>query len=358
MNDYGHPKLMEALIRKTLNLPSQPIVMIVNLWITSSCTTPRYLIHSYYYQLPIMNLCPAVNLCYGRKHLPKHIYLQYSKSDGIHPWGDKGVKFIGNLLYAWWIRSIEIFTHDQFFHTDGKQASHVHHFDQLFLPNHHNNQQHQDKAQLVFTLPPPLYKDHPVGICTRCETLADDSFGRLTPIGQPKGFYIITRVKVGYGGFKSHDQQEFANITLYASHAQYHREVVKSARRSWQAEHIGDEITFRFYGTSVRIAIWQRRDGMGVLDAFIDEQSDNKQQQKMAKASGFFKGYTWAMERNNTGRSEILPLFEGLPDGFHNLTLRVSSEPANPWVPGHLVHIFAIMSASDDMHCKEKVYEP
>ena len=54
---------------------------------------------------------------------------------------------------------------------------------------------------------------------------------------------------------------------------------------------------FKFFGSTVKIAIWQRRDGMGVIHAHVD---DNKK--RIAKASGFFKGYTWAMEKNNTGR--------------------------------------------------------
>jgi hypothetical protein len=35
---------------------------------------------------------------------------------------------------------------------------------------------------------------------------------------------------------------------------------------------------------------------MGVLHAFVDGDKN-----KVAKVSGFFKGYTWAMEKNNTG---------------------------------------------------------
>jgi len=63
-----------------------------------------------------------------------------------------------------------------------------------------------------------------------------------------------------------------------------------------QADTPGSNIIFKFYGTTVKIAIWQRRDGMGVIHAHVD---DNKK--RIAKASGFFKGYTWAMEKNNTG---------------------------------------------------------
>ena len=60
------------------------------------------------------------------------------------------------------------------------------------------------------------------------------------------------------------------------------------------------------------------------------------------------------MEKNNTERSEIMPLFEGLEDKEHVLTLTVSDEPANVWVKGHMTQIFAILSASNDMNCKHK----
>lgn len=70
------------------------------------------------------------------------------------------------------------------------------------------------------------------------------------------------------------------------------------------------------------------------------------------------QGYTWAMEKNNTGRSEIVPLFEGLPDTHHTITLTVSDEPANPWVKGHTTQIFALLSASDNARCKTMALEP
>ena len=81
---------------------------------------------------------------------------------------------------------------------------------------------------------------------------------------------------------------------------------------------------------------------MGVLNAMVDGNEKD-----IAKASGFFRGYTWAMERNNTGRSEIVPLFEGLEDKEHIIRLTVAPEPANTWVKGHTSQIFALLSASD-----------
>ena len=322
---------MESLIRKALSLPSQPVVAIVNLWVQKDCPTPRYLLHSYYYQLPLLNVCPAVNLCYGKGQLPKSISDQYSKTDGVHPWGSQGVKFLGELLYAWWKRLETLLTQDVSMDVDGKLTAHTHSF------RVHNGK--EDIAKGLVVLPTPIYTHNPIGLCTRCEALADDADGKLAPVSPPKGFRIVTRSKIGYGGFTSHQQ-----------HHHRHSGATKSFKRSWQASEPGSEISFRFYGTTVKIAIWQRRDGMGILHAFIDNN-----RQRIVKVSSFFKGYTWAMERNNTGRSEIMPLFEGLSDDYHTLTLVVANEPANPWVPGHLVQVFALLSASDKTDCKIKL---
>jgi hypothetical protein len=103
-------------------------------------------------------------------------------------------------------------------------------------------------------LPPPLYPSNPIGLCTRCEALADDADARLTPVSKPKGFRIVTRMKIGYGGFNPADKTS----------------ATKSFKRSWQADKPGSEISFKFYGNSVKIAIWQRRDSMGVIHAYLD----------------------------------------------------------------------------------------
>ena len=34
-----------------------------------------------------------------------------------------------------------------------------------------------------------------------------------------------------------------------------------SFKKSWQADKAGSTISFRFYGTTVKVAMWQRRDG-------------------------------------------------------------------------------------------------
>jgi hypothetical protein len=190
----------------------------------------------------------------------------------------------------------------------------------------------------VYTLPPPLYQDKPLGICTRCDALVDDADARLTPLDR-SGFRIVTRVKVGYGGFHPNDTKSSSSST-------------KSFKRSWQADRAGAHISFKFFGSTVKVAMWQRRDSMGILLATVDGNEATT-----AKASGFFKGYTWDMARNNTGRSEIMPLFEGLEDKEHVIKFTVSSEPANKWVPGHTVQIFALLSASNHIDCKKKMLQ-
>lgn len=123
-----------------------------------------------------------------------------------------------------------------------------------------------------FELPPPLYQRNPIGLCTRCDALADDADARLIPVGAHPGFRVVTRMKIGYGGFNPSERQS----------------ATKSFKRSWQADKPGAHISFRFYGNTVKIAIWQRRDSMGVIHAYIDNDKS-----KIATASGFFKGYTW-----------------------------------------------------------------
>jgi hypothetical protein len=92
VNDYGHPKLMDALIRKSLSLgQNRPVVAMVNLWVAAGCPTTKYLAHGQYYNIPVLNLCPAVDLCYGKGRLPKWRWQEYSKDDGVHPWGPRGV---------------------------------------------------------------------------------------------------------------------------------------------------------------------------------------------------------------------------------------------------------------------------
>ena len=265
-----------------------------------------------------MNVCPAVALCFGKGRLPKHISDGYSLTDGIHPWGVKGVPFLGGLLYSWWKRYDEIVSDELHAYTAKTGLTALQHRATFNETN-------------TNSLPAPMYANNAIGICTRCEAMTSDSDAKLKPLGHIKGFKIVTRMKVGYGGFNPND------TTLGT----------KSFKKSWQAEKAGSSISFKFYGSSVKVAIWQRRDGMGVLNAIVDGDEKN-----VAKASGFFKGYTWAMERNNTGRSEIMSLFEGLEDKEHTIKFTVSQEPANVWVKGHTTQIFALLSASDNKNCK------
>lgn len=325
VNDNDHPKVMEGLLRKAITMGNKPpVVALVNFWVERACPTARYLVHAQYYNIPLINMCPAVALCYGRDHLPKWRYSLYSTTDGVHPWGTRGVPFIGEVLHAWWLRVVAIASSEGA--TIGASAAPA----AVATPNNNNN----NSSRLAF-IPPPLYGNN-VGSCTRCDALADDADGSLQPVGPPVGFRMKTRMKIGFGGFNPNDNST-AGMT-------------KSFKRSYQAEEPGSKISFRFYGKEVKVALWQRRDGMGVLQAMIDDNPS-----LVTKATGFFKGYTWAMERNNTGRSEVVPLFDGLEDKEHVITFTVTGEAANPYVKGHTCQIFALLSASDNPQCKDKV---
>lgn len=315
VNDYGHPKLMEALIRKTLSMPSKPIVLLANFWVCQYCPPPRYLLHAWFYDLPLINLCTAVNVCYGKDHMPAYIYHKYSLTDGVHPWGSEGVPFIGNILFSWWNR------YESLFKVPPEEK-----------PTHDPSAPYDPAEGDMWKLPEGrLYAEKALGACTRCDALVDDADSKLEPIGTPQGFEVVTRVKIGYGGFNPTDSNSST----------------KSFKRSWQATTAGSTISFPFYGSSVKIAMWQRRDEMGIIDAIVDGDKS-----RVSSVSGFFKGFTWAMEKNNTGRSEIMTLFEGLPDTNHVLTLTVSETPANKWVKGHIAQVFALLTASENPNCK------
>lgn len=152
VNDYGHPKLMDALIRKAVQMPSRPVVALVNLWVHPECPITRYLLHAHYYDIPVLNLCPAVNLCFG-KHLPRWRFDEYTTKkggdkggDGVHPWGPSGVPFIGGIMYNWW-RRYEYIVEDE-------------------TPLYPTQDQtpYGDYNKSAFLIPPPLYVDKPIGM--------------------------------------------------------------------------------------------------------------------------------------------------------------------------------------------------
>ena len=363
VNDYGHPKLMEGLLRKAMVMGKEPpVVALVNFWVEKGCPTARYLLHAQYYNIPLINLCPAVNLCYGRDHMPSWRHKLYSTTDGVHPWGSQGVPFIGTILHAWWLRLVNTVTADKDATISNNHQNKIIAASEEKSTSESQKNGNVDVSKMseatsvlmrrsllekqkrrvangdsvdsrLSALPEPLYGNS-VGSCTRCDALADDADGALEPVNPPVGFKIKTRVKIGFGGFNP-DDNSTAGMT-------------KSFRRSYQAERPGDTVSFKFYGKEVKVALWQRRDGMGVLEAMIDE--DPK---LVTTASGFFKGYTWAMERNNTGRSEVVSLFEGLEDKEHTIKFTVTRDAANPYVKGHTCQIFALLSASDRSDCKD-----
>jgi hypothetical protein len=197
VNDYGHPKQMDTLLRRAVSLPSRPVVLLVNLWVTKHCPQTRYLLHAYYYRLSIINICPAADLCFGKHRFPPSISSLYSPTDGVHPWGSKGVKFIGDILFAWWKRLELILTNDVQLGTNGKTIVHQHSFDAMLKAR--DDAAASSNATVIAdnSLPPPLYVTNPIGICTWCAALVEDADAQLIPVsGSIQGFRAVTRVKV------------------------------------------------------------------------------------------------------------------------------------------------------------------
>ena len=161
----------------------------MNLWVYTKCSTTRYLQQAYYYGIPLINICPAVNLCFGRSRLPKNIIEEYSLTDGIHPWGKKGVSFIGGIIYSWWSRYDEIISEEVHERTAKYFVQHSSSSSSSSNSRSHNNRGKSESVESsennndndnnnndrVLMLPVPLYADAPVGACTRCEAMTGDS---------------------------------------------------------------------------------------------------------------------------------------------------------------------------------------
>ena len=143
----------------------------VNLWVYTKCSTTRYLQQAYYYGIPLINICPAVNLCFGRSRLPKNIIEEYSLTDGIHPWGRKGVSFIGSILYSWWSRYDEIISEE----VHERTAKYSAQYSRSNENSSDNKNDMKDDRSGDIRLPVPLYVDAPVGACTRCEAMTGDA---------------------------------------------------------------------------------------------------------------------------------------------------------------------------------------
>ena len=137
----------------------------------TKCSTTRYLQQAYYYGIPLINICPAVNLCFGRSRLPKNIIEEYSLTDGIHPWGKKGVSFIGSILYSWWSRYDEIISEE----VHERTAKYSVQYSRGKENRNDNKNDTEDDRNGNFRLPVPLYANAPVGACTRCEAMTGDA---------------------------------------------------------------------------------------------------------------------------------------------------------------------------------------
>ena len=77
-----------------------------------------------------------------------------------------GVKFVSDLLYAWWKKLDQTVNEDASLDTSGGRIVHHDHSFNLALHGSPHNGSY---------LPPPLYISNPIGLCTRCEALADDA---------------------------------------------------------------------------------------------------------------------------------------------------------------------------------------
>jgi hypothetical protein len=159
----------------------------------------------------------------------------YSETDGVHPWGKRGVPFIGEMLHAWWLRMVDTTTSSSDASISTTSLPSYTNIDDNRAVARRSLQQQQQggeetetatatakrarasnhgtvKARLA-ALPPALYENS-VGVCTRCDALADDADGALEPVEPPSGFHIKTRVKIGFGGFNPDDNSRYSVILL------------------------------------------------------------------------------------------------------------------------------------------------
>ena len=130
--------------------------------------------------------------------------------------------------------------------------------------------------------------------------MSDDADAKLTPVKPPVGFRKVVRVKIGEVMMMMMMMMMMrelsslpVSLSFYITYlllspltimvsvclsvclSVYHvcalsgyggftadkTKATKSFRKSWEADRVGAEISFRFFGSTVKIAIWQRRDG-------------------------------------------------------------------------------------------------
>eukprot|EP01041_Mallomonas_annulata_P008231 gene8231-16927_t len=337
VNDDDHPRYIETLIRRVLQLGSStspsssfylgPIVALINFSRSISSVgavcKPKYAVHGLYYNLPLLDMCHAIVTCFGKGRVSKSHYHQFTP-DGIHPFGPMGRPFLGGILTAWWKsyeRAISTYVTEA-------EARHT------LLPSPERNistdswMKYTSKTvsrsrpltltlTLPLHLPPPLYDKKDIGECRSCVALVDDARQELVPVDiSPNGFRIVTRTKYGANGFQ------------------------ESYKRCWQSDVVGSSITFSFTGGELLLAVYQRFNGMGVLDVFLD----GVMTRSLAQVSGYFGGY--GPQSRAKGRTFIIPVLSNLSDAQHNITFVVSSQPANGNRPGHMTQIIALLTST------------
>ena len=244
------------------------------------------------YGLSSIDLCLLTRYCFGHHNYEK--WPLYS-GDKVHPTTNLSRAFIADAMIEWWkTASIRYSTELDLM---GSEAS-------------------DPKA---YVLPPPLHKTKALGSHTHCQiappenhiTSGTSAMDLLMPL-HTNGFVTKTRVKFGALSFQN----------------------VKSC---WQGSEVGHSITFPFTGTTLQMAIYQNPENMGMIDAYLDQESTPR-----TTITGYFEGYEWAKQN---GRQMVVPVFAGLSAGKHTVTFKINSQPANPKKPGHDVQIIALMFA-------------
>lgn len=286
------PQFAEALIRKFFRLKPRegkalPLVVVVNFsHLNDDCILPIKFSQLFlYYGLPIIDFCQIVRFCFGAND---YKYWSNYSSDSIHPTTTIAKKLITDALVFWW-KDIQKYV------------------------SQHISLRNDSIKSLRSMKRGHLYSVSPVGDKTSCDTANQDAISVLMPISAPSGFQMITRIKTGAQGFQ--------NI-----------------KKCWEGSKPGDNITFSFYGDRLHVAIYQKSEGMGVADVYLDDETNPR-----TKLNGFFEGYDWNPDIKKNGRQMILKVFTDLPFKSHNITFVISAVPSSAVNPGYSFQIIALL---------------